>query len=231
MVKPAQKRSQPYAWVTLLNKLMAGEKQCQYAVWRLTQYQLKKRPSRFNASEHDPMFMKQASKHRFNISEHNQMVMKRASKLQAEGFTVYVEDANSLKVNGQKFDICIAGKPDIVAIKDGWVVVEDCKTGKRRDSHRFQVLLYMLLLPLAPETKHLCHSQIPHGRLVYRDGVVEIPHWTVNSQFKQLLRQTIATIVSPTPPSQTSSTWECRYCNIPDAYCSARIEPGSETAA
>jgi len=213
MVKPAQKRSKPYAWVTWLAKLMAGEKQCQYAVWRLSQYQFDKLPSSFDASKHD------------------QMVIKRASQLEAEGFTVYVEDANSLKVNGQKFDICIAGKPDIVAIKDGWVVVEDCKSGKRLDSHRFQVLLYMLLLPLAPETKHLCQGQTPHGRLVYRDGIVEIPHWTVDSQFKQLLHQTIATIVSSTPPSQTSSTWECRYCNIPDAYCSARIEPGSETAA
>jgi hypothetical protein len=56
------------------------------------------------------------------------MVIQRASQLQAEGFTVYVEYANSLKVNGKIFDICVAGRPDIVAIKDNWVVVEDCKT-------------------------------------------------------------------------------------------------------
>jgi CRISPR/Cas system-associated exonuclease Cas4 (RecB family) len=213
MVRPAQKRPKPYAWVTWLAKLMAGEKLCKYAVWLLTQYQFDKLPSSFDASEHDDM------------------VIQRASKLQAEGFTVYVEEANSLKVNGQTFNICIAGKPDIVAIKDGWVVVEDCKTGKRRDSHRFQVLLYMLLLPLAPETKHRCQGQTPHGRLVYRDGVVEIPASAVDSQFKQLLRQTIATIISTTPPSQTSSTWECHYCNIPGTYCSARIDSGSDTAA
>jgi hypothetical protein len=147
------------------------------------------------------------------------MVIQRASQLQAEGFTVYVEYANSLKVNGKIYDICVAGRPDIVAIKDGWVVVEDCKTGKRRDSHRFQVLLYMLLLPLAPETKDYCQGQIPHGRLVYPDGIVEIPAWSVDRPFKQRLRQTIATICSATPPNPTPSNWECCYCNIPATHC------------
>ncbi len=206
MEKPAKKRFKPYAWVTWLASLLAGEKLCKYAVWLPTQYQFEKPPSNYDSSEHD------------------EMVIQRASQLQAEGFTVYVEYANSLKVNGKIFDICVAGRPDIVAIKDSWVVVEDCKTGKRRDSHRFQVLLYMLLLPLAPETKHYCQGQIPHGRLVYPDGTVEIPAWAVDRQFKQLLRQTIATICSTTPPIATPSAWECCYCNIPDAYCSARSD-------
>jgi hypothetical protein len=56
MVKPAQKRSKPYAWVTWLAKLMAEEKQCQYAVWLLTQYQFDKLPSSFDTSKHDPGF-------------------------------------------------------------------------------------------------------------------------------------------------------------------------------
>lgn len=201
-----KKRFKFYARVEQLSKLLAQEKQCNFSVWLPTQYQFEKAPSHYDSSEHD------------------EMVIQRASQLQAEGFTVYVEYANSLKVNGKLFDICVAGRPDIVAIKDGWVVVEDCKTGKCRDSHRFQVLLYMLLLPLAPETKEYCQGQIPHGRLVYPDGTVEIPAWAVDHQFKQLLRQTIATICSTTPPNPTPSPWECRYCNIADAYCSARSD-------
>jgi CRISPR/Cas system-associated exonuclease Cas4 (RecB family) len=201
MEKPAKKRFKPYAWVTWLASLLAKEKLCKYAVWLPTQYQFEKPPSNYDPSEHD------------------EMVIQRASQLQAEGFTVYVEYANSLKVNGKIYDICVAGRPDIVAIKDSWVVVEDCKTGKRRDSHRFQVLLYMLLLPLAPETKHHCKGHTPHGRVVYPDGTVEIPAWAVDRQFKQHLRQTIATICSTTPPNQTLSNWECRYCNIPATHC------------
>jgi CRISPR/Cas system-associated exonuclease Cas4 (RecB family) len=201
MTIPVKKRFKFYARVEQLSKLLAKEKQCNFSVWLSTQYQFEKPPRNYDPSKHD------------------EMVIQRASQLQAEGFTVYVEYANSLKVNGKIFDICVAGRPDIVAIKDNWVVVEDCKTGKRRDSHRFQVLLYMLLLPLAPETKHHCQGQIPHGRLVYPDGTVEIPAWAVDRPFKQLLHQTIATICSPTPPNPTPSQWECRYCNIPAPHC------------
>jgi hypothetical protein len=153
MTIPAKKRFKFYARVEQLSKLLAKEKLCNFSVWLPIQYQIEKPPSNYDPSEHD------------------EMVIQRASQLQAEGFTVYVEYANSLKVNGKIFDICVAGRPDIVAIKDSWVVVEDCKTGKRRDSHRFQVLLYMLLLPLAPETKHHCQGHTPHGRLVYPDGM------------------------------------------------------------
>jgi CRISPR/Cas system-associated exonuclease Cas4 (RecB family) len=201
MTIPAKKRFKFYARVEQLSKLLAKEKLCNFSVWLPTQYQFEKPPSKYDPSEHD------------------EIVIQRASQLQAEGFTVYVEYANSLKVNGKIFDICVASRPDIVAIKDSWVVVEDCKTGKRRDSHRFQVLLYMLLLPLAPETKEYCQGQIPHGRLVYPDGTVEIPAWAVDRQFKQHLRQTIATICSTTPPNPTPSNWECRYCNIPATHC------------
>jgi len=61
--------------------------------------------------------------------------------------------------------------------------------------------------------------------------VVDIPAEAVDSQFIQLLRQTIATIVNTTPPSPKASTWECRYCNIPGTYCSARIDSGLQTVA
>lgn len=206
MTKPSKKRFKAYARVELLSKLLGKEKLCNFSVWLPTQYQVEKPPSNYNPSEHD------------------EMVIQRAAQLEAEGYTVYVENANSLKVNGRIFEICIAGRPDIVAIKDSWVVVEDCKTGKRRDAHRFQVLLYMLLLPLAPETKHHCQGQTPHGRLVYPDGTVEIPAWAVDGQFKQLLRQTIAMLCSATPPNPTPNNWECRYCNIAAAHCPVKSD-------
>ncbi len=210
-MKPAKKRFNAYAWVTWLAKIMAGEKRCQYAVWFQTQYQFDKPPSSYDSSEHD------------------EMVIQRAQQLEREGFTVYVEDANSFKVHGQSYEICVAGRPDIVALKDGWVVVEDCKSGKRRDSHRYQVLIYMLLLPLAPETQHYCQGQIPHGRLIYRDGTVEIPACCVDRQFKEFFRETIAAIATAIPPTRSASTWECHYCNIPPADCPEHPTYGANT--
>ena len=72
---------------------------------------------------------------------------------------------------GQTFDICVADRPDIIAIKDDWAVVEDIKTGKLKHSHQMQMLLYLSMLPFAPETNHFFKRHIPQGCLVYRDRV------------------------------------------------------------
>lgn len=213
MTPPAQKRSQAYLWVTWLAELLAGEKRCSFSVWKRTHYQLPKPPSSYDSSQHD------------------EMVIQRAAQLQAEGFIVYVEYANAFKFKGKIFDICVAGRPDIVAIKDGWVVVEDIKTGRRKDSHKLQVLLYMLLLPFAPETQQYCNGQTPHGRLIYPDRTVEIPASSVDRPFKERLRQSIAAIASPTPPNPNPTSWECRYCKVPGAYCPSKLSVNGDFAA
>ncbi|MGE5660354.1 MAG: PD-(D/E)XK nuclease family protein [Actinomycetota bacterium] len=166
-------------------------------------------------------FAKQPST--YDPSEHDEMVIKRALQLQNEGFTVYVENQNSFKYQGQYFDICVAGRPDIIAIKDNWAVVEDIKTGKPKDSHKMQVLLYLSMLPFSPETKHLFKGYIPHGRLVYRNQIVDFPKWSVNQQFRQRLQNLIAILCHSQPPNPTPSHWECRYCPVPSAYCSAKM--------
>lgn len=40
-------RQQPYAWVTRIAKLMAGDNQCKYSAWFPTRYQYEKLPSGF----------------------------------------------------------------------------------------------------------------------------------------------------------------------------------------
>lgn len=201
-------RQKLYAWVTRIAKLMAGDSQCQYAAWFSTRYQYDKLPSGFNSEKWQ--------------SKHDEFLIERAAELQAEGFTVYIEDANSFKVNGKISHICIAGKPDIVAIKDGQVIVEDCKTGQRKAAHRMQVLIYMLLLSVAPDSH--CRGLIPEGRLVYLDGVVDIPSPDVDRQFKELFRKTVALISNSQPARMAPSFWECRFCDIPAKYCPARID-------
>ena len=209
MTQPAKKRLKPYIWVTWLASLMGEEKQCKYTAWFSAHYQFE-RDSNYDSCTHDEMVSQLAIQHK------------------AQGFVVYVEDNNSFTINGKTCDI--GGKLDIlVKVEGGQPIIIDCKLGKRKAAHRMQVLIYMLLFPLAPNGKRLCQGQTPAGRLVYPDGIVEIPSSEVDEQFKEFFRQTVAIISSPSPPSQAPSRWECRYCNIPGAYCPARIDPKADT--
>lgn len=210
ITQPTKKRSKPYVWVTWLSSLMGEEKQCKYTAWFSAHYQFAKPPSDYDSSTHD------------------EMVNQRAMQHKAQGFAVYVEADNSFTINGETCDI--GGKPDIVVkVEDGQPIIEDCKSGKRKAAHRMQVLIYMLLFPLSPRGKRLCQGQVPAGRLVYPDGVVEIASSEVDEQFKDFFCQTVAIISNLTAPSQTPSCWECRYCNIPGEYCPARNDSESNT--
>lgn len=206
MVNKTQKRFNRYTTVTWLAQALANEKHCQQALWQLTHYQFPQQPSTYDPSEHDDM------------------LIQRALHLQNQGFTVYIEDQNAFKYQGEKFNICVAGRPDIIAIKDDWAVVEDVKTGKAKDSHIMQVLLYMSMLPFAPETQSLFKGHIPHGRLVYGDRTIDLPKWSVNQQFRQRLQNLIAMLCNSQPPQANPSYWECRYCKVPAANCSAKMD-------
>lgn len=213
MKESAKKRQQPYTTVTRIAKLMSGDSQCEYAAWLSAHHQYEKLDSGFDSEKWQ--------------SEHNQLIKERVAQLEVEGFTVYIEDANSFRINGKTCDICVAGKPDILAIKDDQVIVEDCKTGQRKASHRMQVLSYMLLLTVAPDSR--CKGLISEGRLVYPDRLVDIPSSDVDSQFKELFKKTVAMISNPQPARMAPSFWECRFCDISAAYCPARIDSETPT--
>lgn len=208
MTKPAKKRQKPYIWPTWVASLMGDDKLCKYTAWLCANYLFDKLPSDYDSSAHD------------------EMVNQRAMEYKTQGFAVYVEDDNFFTIKGKTCDI--GGKPDIV-IENGQVTIEDCKSGKRKASHRFQVLIYMLLYPLSSTGKLLCQGRTPAGRLVYPDGVVEISPSEADEQFQEFFRQTVAIISNPNPPTPTPSLQECRYCNIPSAYCPARIDPEANT--
>jgi hypothetical protein len=192
-----------YSWVTRLAEMLTDDKQCHYAQALMTQYQVEKKPSNYDSSEHD------------------EMVVERARQLQAEGYKVYVEEENSFKYHGKYFPICVGGRPDLRPMKGNQLIVEDCKSGRRKHSHKMQVLLYMFLLPFAPETKALYQGKIPHGRIIYQDGIVDIYPEEVNAEFQQKLRNVIATLCNSTLPQATPNKWECRYCPIPHSHCPA----------
>jgi hypothetical protein len=204
----------PSVWITWLAKLMADESQCQWSNWFRSHYTYEKLPSNFASAQW-------SAKHRMLLNQ-------RVACLEAEGCEVYVEGENWFEVAGRQHAIRVAGKPDILAIHGdlGWV--EDCKTGKPKNVDLYQVLLYMLLLPLIVER---CRGIELEGRLVYTNSIIDVPASQVNAEFKAQLREAIATLSSATPARKVPSFQECRYCDISVRYCPERVERNQNTEA
>jgi PD-(D/E)XK nuclease superfamily len=98
-------------------------------------------------------------------ADHAELVHAHAEFLQEKGWNVFVEGANAFKLEGQT-GIVLAGQPDIVAVSDSEVRIDDCKTGGPRVSDRYQLLIYMALLPyVRPGFK----ARDLTGHLVYAD--------------------------------------------------------------
>jgi len=206
----AAKRSNPFIWVSWLSKLMAGEKQCEWASWFRSHYIWQKLPSGLDVAKW--------------TADHAQLVRARKAVLEAEGFTVYAEDQNSFTLQG-KAGIEVAGKHDLVALRGSEAYVEDCKTGTPRHSDQFQVLVYMLALP---------HANGPwkgrklDGRIVYGSRVVDVPSSRIDAELRKLFRKTVLTIGGPESPTKVPSWGECRYCDISKADCPERIDIETE---
>ncbi|GEA28394.1 hypothetical protein MiAbW_02969 [Microcystis aeruginosa NIES-4325] len=99
-------------------------------------------------------------------------------------------------------------------------MVEDCKNGGKKTSHLYQILLYMLLLPHAPETKSLCKVQIPHGRLIYPDRIIDIPNQRIDRDFITYFHQVLSSLPRPDFPPRQPHPSECHYCRLPEKNCS-----------
>jgi PD-(D/E)XK nuclease superfamily len=153
-------------------------------------------------------------------SEHAAMVREHAAMLRSNGYSVFVEGQNAFKLAG-KTGVTLAGKPDLVALRDEAVYVIDCKTGLPRHSDQIQVLVYMLILPyVRPAWKQRAFQ----GRVRYREQVVEIPAAGVDPQFRTLFRQTMQQLSSATALPRVPSYAECRFCDITRHDCPQRIE-------
>lgn len=201
-------RSNPFIWISWLSKLMAGEKQCQWACWFRSHYRWDKLPSGCDLAKW--------------TAEHAQLLRSRRTALEAQGFTVYTEEQNSFTLMG-KTGIEVSGKPDIVAIRGQETYVEDCKTGTPRHSDHFQVLVYMLSLPSVDGP---CKGRRIEGRIVYSNTVADVPSSKIDGHLKELFRKTVSTIGGQEPARKVPSWGECRYCDISKADCPERIEIG-----
>lgn len=209
LLSPATEKDAPYIWVTWIAPLLDGSKQCQWAGWFQANYKFEKKT--------DQTFLEDWS------VKHQRLLNRRVMQLEAEGYTVYVEDDNYFTILGQDKVTKIAGKADIVAIKGNQVIVEDCKTGKKRNYDPFQVLLYMLLLPLHGGPPH-CRSKRMDGRLIYGEEIIDISHSLLTQEIKEAFRDLMKILISATPARKVPSWRECRYCKIQSGYCNERMD-------
>jgi hypothetical protein len=150
---------------------------------------------------------------------HADAVNARVARLQSElpHATVSVEDENRFHVRGRA--ATVGGCADIVVENDLDIRVEDIKTGARQGWHRWQVLLYEMMLPLAiKEWKQKATS----GVIIYTDPFgITVGGLTADERAR--INRTIAVIGAGPEPVRTPSPRECGQCDI--ACCPVRA-PG-----
>ena len=208
----AVRRAEPYIWVTWLTKLLAGEATCEWSSWyRAHHKEYDKLPIDFNLAQW--------------TVEHNEMVRARREELLDEGYDVYIEEENAFRRRGST-GIVVSGKPDILAIKDGRGVIEDCKTGRPRTSDQLQVLVYMLLLPIKnPRTAGVELS----GRVAYRTGSVDVPAAGLDDAFRERFVSLVHRVGGEKPLGKTPAWSECRWCDIGPTDCLPRVSEPPES--
>jgi CRISPR/Cas system-associated exonuclease Cas4 (RecB family) len=192
-------RSGPFLWVTWLTRLLAGEDQCEWALWFLTRHQIPKEPKTDLDRKRD--------------QDHARLVTERVAELESQGLNVNVESQNRLSYVGAS-DTKMTGIPDIAIVEPDKLTYEDCKTGKRRPEHHAQVLLYAQLARQNKIAKPI------FGRLVYATGV-EAVDMTRRDEIRDGFIALMGRVNAGTAPRVPSFS-NCRYCKV-KAYCDERI--------
>ena len=198
----------PYIWVTLLSKLLSGDESCEAAGWFKAQHEShtwQREPSTFDSAQ-------------WQI-EHTALVHDVRENLVAGKYQVFVERQNDFRVLGKT--ATLAGRPDLIALGDGFNTVIDAKTGRPKDSDVIQVMLYMWALPLAlPQYR----GTVFDGRVAYRDREIEVPASAVDARFVERMGSLIGRLASPVSPVKVPSSSECGRCPITRADCPERAE-------
>lgn len=202
-------RRQPYLWVTWIVGLLSGDKSCEWAAWLKAHYTYDK----INDESSDLSQWK---------SDHADMVRARCAQLEQDGWLVSLESQNKFTWRGKS--ATLGGQPDIIAERGLDVRVEDCKTGRSRDSDYWQVVLYMLALPA---TSRPLRDRVISGAVIYRDHVREIEPDAVKLGTENIVKR-IRAAAGEAEPKRTPSQSECSRCDI--ASCQERIHGGDLVA-
>lgn len=202
----------PYIWVTWLAKLLGGNR-CIWSAWFKAHYKYDK-------------FEEQAADLVKWNRDHNKLMSVRQKELEADGWTVLVEEQNAFKLEGKV--AVVAGKPDLVAVKSGQVMVIDGKTGRERESDIWQVLFYLFALPKSrPDLK----GELI-GEVQYKSGdVITLSPAELDEPRMGQIVKLIEAVAGAEPPVKRPSRDECKRCNIGVKDCPQRVSAQMETTA
>lgn len=196
----------PYIWVTWLSGLLGG-KQCVWSAWFKAHY------------KYDKVTEEEAFDLASWARDHNRMMRERKLELEEAGWVVTTEGQNEFKYELPA--ATIAGKPDLVGVMPGHVLVVDGKTGRERDSDWWQVAIYLRALPAA--RPDFVGDLV--GEIHYRRGDKRIPIRPAELTPDRLddIRTVIRAVAGSTPPPRSPSREECKRCNIGLADCPERF--------
>lgn len=193
-------RGNPYIWVTWLANVMSGSVSCQWQYWFQAHHVLKDRqPSTFDSVA-------------WQIG-HTRLLTEVKQELIDSGLKPRTEVGVSFRVPG--LDTAISGKVDCIVEDESGLTLFDCKTGKARDSHQAQLMIYMYGFSTYPQYK----SSRIRGTLVYRDDRIEIPH--LPEEFPSDLAFFVELLTRDDPLERQPGP-DCQFCRVTAFDCPDR---------
>ena len=194
-------RDFPYIWATWLPRLLVGDRSCEWAVWFKAHYQdFDRHPSDFDLAEWQ--------------RRHTALLARTAEWWEDHGAEVRLRGETAV----------LAGRPDLVAIRDQRIDVVDVKTGEPRPWHYEQMLLYMYALRISLDVPVGVHLG---GEIVYPDKTVKVGPGAVHQGFVSDLGELIRRLASDRPARKVPSGPECRFCDIGLEDCPDRVDAGA----
>lgn len=200
--RPAEARDGPFISPTWLTKLITGEASCLWSLWFRARHEFDQLDSGFDLKSW--------------TRDHDELVGWRAKKLREAGHRPRVEHA--FKVEGRT--ATIRGKADISYESDETLWLEECKTGKRRDSDHVQVLIYIWLAELRGYS-------VAGARIIYRDAIEDVDKARL-PEIREAALKLIKLATETAAPPRRPAVSECRSCNIGQYYCDERLSSGED---
>lgn len=201
----------PFVYTTWITGVLAGEQECVYAPWFKATHRYQKRD--------DGSFDVAAW-----TADHTALLKSRRDELVADGWRVRVENENAFRLKGAA--ALLAGKPDLIALKNGTARIIDIKTGQLRNRDWWQTLVYMFAVPKCwPELAGLVFE----GEVRYRSHGILINSRELTPERVRAIADVIKAVSASVQPEPKPSAAECRFCDVGD--CTVRVEGGvPETA-
>ena len=199
---PSTKREGlPSFWTTRIAKILVGEQPCHLEAWLGGHYNLGKRVRDDNGS-----LVKWKANHTEMLTDAVQAFRETGWKCDVERF---------FKVTGQT--AILSGKADMIATKtDLRPLIVDVKSGEPRDSDPAQVLIEMVMIPLA-WNKHIMFD----GLVLYANHRVALTQKDADAMrpkiFNLLKRLALAS-----RPTASPSEGACRFCEVSESDCPDR---------